>query len=92
MKSAQPHHFISFSFLLFSDTYALFCAFLQSAKNQLFSFHALPRSLPKTPGARVGATAQASVHRLFPYLLTPLRHDLDAAKLGEVNRLGVTYV
>ncbi len=47
VKSPQPRHFISFSFLLFSYTYALFCAFLQSGKNQLFSFHAIPHSLQK---------------------------------------------
>ena len=31
-------------------SFALFCIFLHSYKTQLISFHALPHSLPKTPG------------------------------------------
>src|SRR5260370_39567209 len=38
---------------LFSDSCALFCAFLHSAKTQLFSFQAIPHSLPKIPGVGV---------------------------------------
>src|SRR5258708_15280394 len=40
-------------------SFALFCIFLHSYKTQLISFHALPHSLPKTPGVGVG--------RLFPF-------------------------
>src|SRR5260370_36168571 len=37
-------------FPFFSYSCALFCTFLHSCKTQLFSFHAIPHSLPKTPG------------------------------------------
>src|SRR5467141_151568 len=38
---------------LFSIPCALFCTFLHSPKTQLFSFQAIPHSLPKTPGVGV---------------------------------------
>jgi len=53
---------------LFSYTYALFCAFLQSGKNQLFSFHAIPHSLQKkkTPagGSRLAVLIPGSSFNL----------------------------
>jgi len=38
---------------LCSHSCALFCAFLHSAKTQVFSFQAFPHSLPKIPGVGV---------------------------------------
>src|SRR6266851_5850685 len=49
-SSFSTHHSPLYSSPFFSNSCALFCAFLHSPKTQLFCFQAIPHSLRKTPG------------------------------------------